>query len=193
VKERQPAAGTARWQWVKPAWCALMVLLAVAAAPLFLPVVRPETYVQYVKAIHYEQPRIETHRLGPLPQLFADEFGWEEMAATVARVYNSLPPEVRGRTAIFAQSYGQAGAIDLFGPKYGLPRAISGHQSYFLWGPRDYTGESMIVMDDRQERTEQLTRAEHPYSMPYNHFDVYYCRGMKGNLKDLWPQVKRWN
>jgi hypothetical protein len=187
-----------RWQWVKPVWCALMVLLAVAAAPLFLPVVRPETYIRYVKAIHYEQPRIETHRLGPLPQLFADEFGWEEMAVTVARVYNSLPPEVRAKT--FAQSYGQAGAIDLFGPKYGLPRAISGHQSYFLWGPRDYTGESMIVMDERQEKLDQLfasvekvARVEHPYSMPYQHFDVFYCRGMKENLKEIWPQVKRWN
>jgi tetratricopeptide (TPR) repeat protein len=68
------------------------------------------------------------------------------MAATVARVYNGLPPEVRLKTAIFGQNYGQAGAIDLFGPKYGLPPAISGHQSYFLWGPRGYTGESVIVM-----------------------------------------------
>ena len=117
-------------------------------APLAIPVLPPETYIRYTKAIGLEQPRIENHRLGPLPQIFADQFGWEEMAATVARVYNSLPPEVRARTAIFAQTYGQAGAIDLFGPKYGLPPAISGHQSYFLWGPRGYTGESMIVMDD---------------------------------------------
>ena len=64
----------------------------------------------------------------------------------VARVYNALPPDLRRQTAIFGQNYGQAGAIDLFGPKYGLPPAISGHQSYFLWGPRDYTGASVIVM-----------------------------------------------
>ena len=122
---------------------------------------------------------------GPLPQIFADQFGWEEMAATVARVYNSLPPEVRAKTAIFGQNYGQAGAIDLFGPKYGLPPAISGHQNYFLWGPRDYTGESMIVMDDTQERSGAKSARSatkwrsvyHPYSMPYEHFDIFYCRG----------------
>jgi hypothetical protein len=57
-----------------------------------------------------------------------------------------------------------------------LPPAISGHQSYFLWGPRGYTGESMIVMDDRQEALESLfsevrkvARVDHPYSMPYQH------------------------
>ncbi|HXN46218.1 MAG TPA: glycosyltransferase family 39 protein [Bryobacteraceae bacterium] len=203
------AAGGVQWerwlarpgvQWVKPAWCALMVVLAILAAPLFLPVVRPETYIRYVRAIHYEQPRIEQHKLGPLPQLFADQFGWEEMAATVARVYNGLPADVRAKTAIFGQNYGQAGAIDLFGPKYGLPPAISGHQNYFLWGPRDYTGESVIVMADRKERlellfasVEKVARVEHPYSMPYEHFDVYYCRGMKWNLKEIWPKVKNWD
>ena len=203
------AAGGVEWerwlarpgvQWIKRAWCSLMVVLAILAAPLFLPVLRPETYIRYVQAIHYEQPRIEQHKLGPLPQLFADQFGWEEMAATVARVYNGLPADVRAKTAIFGQNYGQAGAIDLFGPKYGLPPAISGHQNYFLWGPRDYTGESVIVMADRRERLEQLfasvekvARVEHPYSMPYEHFDVYYCRGMKVNLKDLWPKAKNWD
>ena len=203
------AAGGVEWerwlarpgvQWIKPAWCTLLVVLAILAAPLFLPVVRPETYIRYVKAIHYEQPRIEQHKLGPLPQLFADQFGWEGMAATVARVYNGLPAEVRAKTAIFGQNYGQAGAIDLFGPKYGLPPAISGHQNYFLWGPRDYTGESVIVMADRRDRLEQLftsvekvARVEHPYSMPYEHFDVYYCRGMKWKLKDVWPKVKNWD
>ena len=62
------------------------------------------------------------------------------MAATVARVYNSLPPDVRARTAIFAQNYGQAGAIDLFGPKYGLPPAIAGIRATFFGG-REATPE----------------------------------------------------
>ena len=159
-----------------------------------------ETYIRYSEALHFAPPRIENNRLGPLPQLYADQFGWDEMAATVGRVFNSLPPEVRAKTAIFGQSYGQAGAIDFFGPKYGLPKAISGHQNYFLWGPREYTGESMIVLDDRQEQLERLfdhvekvAHVEHPYSMPYNHFDVFYCRGIKKPLNELWPQLKRWN
>jgi len=56
------------------------------------------------------------------------------------------------------------------------------------------------VMDDRKEKLETLfasvekvARVEHPYSMPYEHFDVYYCRGLKWNLKDAWPRVKNWD
>ena len=186
--------------WRKLAWPALLVVTGALLAPIAIPVLPPETYIRYTQALHIAPPAIERKRLGPLPQLFADQFGWKEMVATVARVYNNLPPDVRSKTAIFAQNYGQAGAIDLFGPKYGLPPALSGHQSYFLWGPHGYTGESMIVMDDRQERLQELfTSVEkvgsvyHPYSMPYEHFDVFYCRGLKWPLKDVWPQVKKWD
>ncbi|HMD71996.1 MAG TPA: glycosyltransferase family 39 protein [Bryobacteraceae bacterium] len=189
-----------RVRWVGPAYAALMILMAALLAPTLIPLLPPDTYIRYAAATHLQQPRIETHKLGPLPQLFADQFGWEEMAATVASVYDNLPPDIRPKTAIFAQTYGQAGAIDLFGPKYGLPPAISAHQSYFLWGPRGYTGESMIVMDDRQERLEELFRevkkvahVSHPYSMPYNHFDVFYCQGIRMPIGDLWPRIKKWD
>jgi len=186
--------------WWKFAWPVLLAATAVVLAPLAIPVLPPATYVAYTKALHLAPPRIETHRLGPLPQIFADQFGWEDMAATVARVYNGLPPEVRPKTAIFGQNYGQAGAIDLFGPKYGLPPAISGHQSYFLWGPRGYTGESVVVMAGRQQDLEsrfafvqKVASVYHPYSMPYEHFDVFYCRGLNRPLSETWPQVKNWN
>jgi len=189
-----------RRQWLKVAYPALMVVTGAMFSPLAVPVLPPEMYIRYTQALHLEPPRIETHRLGPLPQLYADQFGWEEMTATVARFYNSLPPEVRAKTAIFGRNYGQAGAIDLFGPKYGLPPAISGHQNYFFWGPRGYTGESMIVMQGRQQdlerrfsSVEKVASVYHPYSMPYEHFDVFYCRGLRQPLKEIWPQVKNWD
>ncbi len=203
------AAGAVAWEswlacprlaWLKFAYPALLLVTGALLAPLAIPVLPPELYIRYTQTLHLEQPRIETHKLGPLPQIFADQFGWREMAAAVARVYNALPPQARRDTAIFAQSYGQAGAIDLFGPQYGLPPAISGHQSYWLWGPRAYTGQSMIVMADRQANLERLfatvqkvAAVAHPYSMPYNHFDIYYCTGMKSPLADLWPRLKNWN
>jgi len=189
-----------RLQWIKPAWVAVMVLTGAVLAPFALPVLPVETYIRYSRALGFQPPKIEAHKLGPLPQIYADQFGWDEMAAAVAKVYNSLPPDVRPKTAIFGQNYGQAGAIDLFGPKYGLPKAISGHQSYFLWGPRDYTGESVIVMDGGQTdleskfaSVEKVAHFEHPYSMPYQHFDIFYCRGSKWPLKDIWPKVKKWS
>ena len=189
-----------RVRWVRPVYCALLVLMSAVLAPTLLPLLPPETYIRYAEATHLEQPRIETHALGPLPQLFADQFGWEDMAVAVAKVYNNLPPDVRARTAIFGQNYGQAGAIDLFGPKYGLPPALSGHQNYFLWGPHGYTGESVIVMGDRRSRLESefasvelAGRVAHPYAMPYEHIDIYYCRGMKWPLAEVWPKLKNWD
>jgi hypothetical protein len=188
-----------RVRWVGPVYATLMILMGVLLAPTLIPLLPPETYIRNAEATHLQQPRIENHRLGPLPQLFADQFGWDEMAA-VAGAYNALPPDIRPRTAIFGQNYGQAGAIDLFGPKYGLPPAISAHQSYFLWGPRGFTGDSMIIMDDRRERLEQLfrevkkvARVSHPYSMPYQHFDVYYCQGIGMPIGELWPKIKNWD
>ena len=189
-----------RWTWLRIAYPALISAMAIAIAPLAIPVLSPEVYIRYTEATHVQQPRIENHRLGPLPQIFADQFGWEEMAQVVARAYTALPPDVRAKTAIFGQGYGQASTIDFFGSKYGLPPALSGHQSYFLWGPRGYTGESMIVMGDRQARLEELFgsvqkvgHVDHPYSMPYEHIDVFYCRGLKRPLSELWPQVKHWD
>jgi hypothetical protein len=191
---------SARGAWARFAYPALLIVTGAMFAPLAIPVLPPETYIRYTKAMHLAPPAIETHKLGPLPQIFADQFGWPEMVETIAKVYNSLPADVRSQTAIFAQSYGQAGAIDLFGPKYGLPPAISGHQSYFLWGPRQYTGSSMIVLGDNRanlERqfasVEKVAHIDHPYSMPYNHVDVYYCRGLKLPLNEAWARVKKWD
>jgi 4-amino-4-deoxy-L-arabinose transferase-like glycosyltransferase len=203
------AAGGVMWEawleaprrhWLKLAYPALLLAFGAALAPIAIPVLPPETYIRYTEALHLQQPRVETHKLGPLPQIFADQFGWEEMVATVARVYNGLPPEVRARTAIFGRNYGQAGAIDLFGPRYGLPHAISGHQSYFLWGPGGYTGESVIVMAGRQQDLEsrfaevrKVASVYHPYSMPYEHLDVFYCRGLKRPLSEIWLELKNWD
>jgi Dolichyl-phosphate-mannose-protein mannosyltransferase len=191
---------TARMEWPRVGYASLMLVLGANLAPLTVPVLPVETYIRYSKALHLAPPRIENHQMGPLPQIYADQFGWNDMAAEIGRVYNRLPPNVRAKTAIFGQNYGQAGAIDFFGPRCGLPKAISGHQNYFLWGPRDYTGESMIVLDDNKEvlerifdHVEKAGHVQHPYSMPYQHFDVFYRRGMKQPLPELWPQFKRWN
>jgi len=164
------------------------------------PVLPVEMYVRYQKAIGLEPPKAENQPTGPLPQHFADEFGWEAMALEVARVYYGLPADQRAVTAIFANSYGQAGAIDFFGKKYGLPKAISNHQNYWYWGPRDYTGESVIVLGsdgtgDREHfaSVETAGRTYHPYSRRDEHFEIFVCRGLNVPLPELWPKMKKWN
>jgi hypothetical protein len=186
--------------WLRPIYFALIIFAGLLLAPLALPILPVDTYVRYQKAIGLEPPKSENQQTGPLPQHFADEFGWEDMVREVARVYNSLPPAERERTAIFANGYGQAGAIDFFGPKYGLPKAISIHQNYWYWGPREYTGEIVIVLgsdgkgDGKHfQSVVEVGRTAHRYSRRDEHYPVLLCRGLARPLRDIWPGAKKWN
>jgi hypothetical protein len=178
----------------------LIVIAGAVIAPTALPLLPVEMYLRYQKALGFEPPKSENQDTGPLPQYFADEFGWEDMVREVARAYNNLSPDERARTAIFANSYGQAGAVDFFGPKYGLPKAISTHQNYWYWGPREYTGDIVIVLGsdgegDREhfKSVESVGRAYHPYSRRDEHYDILLCRGLARPLKEIWPNEKKWN
>jgi Dolichyl-phosphate-mannose-protein mannosyltransferase len=189
-----------RWRWGRMAYVVVIVITGALLAPIFAPILPPEEYVHYQKTIHIEPPKAENQPTGALPQYFADEFGWEDMVREVARIYSGLSPEERAKTAIFANSYGQAGAIDYFGPKYGLPKAISGHQSYWLWGPRNYTGEIVIVLgsDGRGDRehfqsVQEAGRAYNPWSRLDERYYIFLCRGLKWDFKDVWPKLKHWN
>jgi 4-amino-4-deoxy-L-arabinose transferase-like glycosyltransferase len=189
-----------RMVWSRAAYVVLLVIGTAILAPLSAPILPVETYIRYQKALGLEPPKAENQRTGALPQYFADEFGWEEMTRAVAQVYYSLSPAERATTAIFANSYGQAGAIDFFGPRYGLPKAIGGHQNYWYWGPRGYTGETVIVLGsdgsgDREHfaTVEAAGRAGHRYSRLDEHFDIFLCRRLNVSLQTLWPEVKHWN
>ena len=190
------------WLWMKPAYVTALLVTGALLAPFaYFPVLTADQYIAYSRFLHFGPPKIENNKQGPLPQLYADQFGWEEMAQVVADAYFRLPVEERKTCAIFGQNYGQAGAIDFFGAKRGLPNAISGHQNYFYWGPRGYTGACMIVMADtydslagKFESVEKVGTVYHPLSMPYEHFDVFLCRSPKfGTLQQVWPQLKNWH
>jgi hypothetical protein len=193
-----------RRTWVKAAYLSLVTVSGVLMVPFALPVLPPQTYVAYSRATHFDQVRIENHALGALPQLFADRFGWPEMAEATAEVYNSLSPEEQSRTVIFTGGYPQAGAIDFYGPDLGLPKAMSGHLTYFYWGEetaRDVApGATVIALAVRVsdlrpyfESVEVAGYVRHPYAMPYENFPIYLCRGLKVPLIELWPQLKNWN
>ena len=112
-----------------------------------LPLLPVQTLISYQRALGGWQPvRFERQSSEPLPEQFAGEFGWEEMARETGGSFIICRRTQQQTTAIFANDYSEAGAIDFFGPKYGLPPAISSHETYWLWGPRDYTGQSVIVL-----------------------------------------------
>ena len=128
------------------------MLAGVITAPAAFPVLSIEHYMAYSRALGLRPPDAERNATAELPQDFADMFGWNEMVATVAGVYRSLSPEDQRKTGIFALNYGEAGAIDFLGPRHGLPlKAISPHNSYYLWGPRDISGEILIVIGGKRE------------------------------------------
>ena len=112
-----------------------------------IPVLSPQKFLAWWKTMHFHPKDCENHDATILPQFYADRFGWHEMVEKVADIYNALPPEERAITGIYTGNYGEASAINLFGPKYGLPVAISGHQTYWLWGPHGYTGQETIIIN----------------------------------------------
>jgi 4-amino-4-deoxy-L-arabinose transferase-like glycosyltransferase len=176
---------------------ALIVLGGLIAVPLTLPIFPPAKYLAYQRALGVKPQQSEVSHTSEMPQIFADQFGWEEMVVQVARYYHSLPPAERAKTVIYASNYGEAGAIDFYGPRYGLPRAISGHQNYYLWGPRDATGASVILVGDDPEpemwqSLHEFDRTFHPYAMPEENAPLYHGRGLKMPLAQVWPRVKNW-
>jgi hypothetical protein len=181
-------------------YATLVIVAGVALAPLSVPILSPEGFLRYQKTLGIEPPKAENQNNGPLPQYFADEFGWEEMVREVARIYHSLPAEEQARTAIFSNSWGSAAAVDFYGPRYGLPQAISKHNSYWIWGPGKYDGSTMIILqsDGRGDRehfqtVEAAGRVEHPYSRRDEYYTIWLCRGPKFNLQTVWPRLKSYN
>jgi hypothetical protein len=186
--------------WSRAVYVSAIVVVGALLTPISCPILSPEGYLRYQTALHVQPPVAERQNNGPLPQFFADEFGWEEMAQQVARVYNGLSPEERSHTAIFGNSWGEAAAIDFYGPRYGLPAAISKHNNYWYWGPRDYTGDIVIVLgsDGRGDRehfrsVEAAGRVEHPYSRRDEHFTIWLCRGLNQDLREVWPAMKKFD
>lgn len=179
------------------AWLLVAIVLIL---PLVLPVLPLESFLRYQRHLPFAVPHSEhSHAEVELPQHYADELGWEDMVAHVADVYRSLTPEEHARAAILTTNYGQAGAIDFFGGRYGLPKAICTHQNYFLWGPRNYDGSIVIRVGtkledavDSYETVRVAATLDHPYSLPYERYPILLCRNRKQNLQTDWENMKHW-
>ena len=193
--------GRIRQLWIKPVLALLLLAGGAWIAPLTIPVFPIDGFIRYMRFLPIKPPPSEhSHERAILPQYYADQFGWDEIVDQVAIAWNKIPAAERNDCGIFAQDYGQAGAIDFLGKKYGLPVALSGHQSWWLWGPRGYTGECLIVLDDHRERLEKLFERVDLVGSSRDNFyalerdiPVYICRGAKsGTLADLWPRLKKW-
>jgi hypothetical protein len=191
----------ARTAWLRPAYAAFLLLAGAAIAPLALPVLPVETYIRYARALGKAPSTEERKELGELGQFYADMHGWDAIVETVAAAHRRLAPEDAASARVFAPDYGVAGAIDRFGPRHGLPAAISGHNNYWLWGPRGWDGRVAIVVGGGEERLrglfEQVERAGTTSCgrcMPYeNNLPVWIVRGLRLPVAELWPRIKHYD
>ena len=197
------AGGVACERWATRRWAragvfALVLAGCLPALPLTKGILPVESLAAYLQATGMMPASGERHALGRLPQHFADQHGWRELAVTVARVRDTLPVDDRDRVCVFGQNYGQAGAIDYFGRELGLPRAVSGHNSYWLWGPGACGGHVWIVIGDNRETLETIfesvdlgTTFECALCMPFeDHKAIWIARGLKQDPAALWRAVK---
>jgi 4-amino-4-deoxy-L-arabinose transferase-like glycosyltransferase len=131
---------------------------------------------------------------------FREQIGWPELVETVAQIYNSLPAEERSQTGILTGNYGEAGAINLYGPAYGLPRAISGVNSHWLRGYGDPAPAQVIVLGYSQERAEAffaecshvglVTNRYDVANEETGHPDIWLCREPRLPWDELWPRMQ---
>ncbi|WP_041593117.1 ArnT family glycosyltransferase [Terriglobus roseus] len=173
-----------------------MIVGAAIVYPSAAPVLQPQTYWRYAKALHLPDTETENSARAPLPQFFADRYGWQENVDEVTRIVNALSPADRAKVGIFCGNYGQAASLEWLG--HGLPTVISEHNTYWLWGTRGLDGEVMII--DRKssvaniqkyyEEVQVVGRVDNPLSMPYERHDIYLARHRKMPLPPDWAESK---
>jgi hypothetical protein len=178
------------------------VALAAIGGLFFLPYVEPilpeDSFIAFNKAIG---PKLglgvtvtEHQKQSWMTQDWADMHGWPQLARTVQRVADALPPADRANAVVFAQNYGEASAVAFFTP---LP-VVSGHNQYFLWGTHGSDLDVMIDIGGQCWHDYHLYRSVRKaatftdaYAMPYeSDLPIYICRGITRPIADLWPKAK---
>jgi hypothetical protein len=130
-----------------------------------------------------------------------EELGWPELTQAVAQIRDSLSAPDRSRLGILAGNYGEAGAINLYGPSLGLPQAISGINSFWQRGYGDPPPETLIVLGISRgflERNfsscEVAGHTPNPYGIENeetsDHPDIYVCRGLRQSWPEFWKDFR---
>jgi hypothetical protein len=183
------AGAVAASNW-RPAWRNAATAFAALGLVVFPPVLTPmapigSRWFHTVSEIHGD---------------LREEVGWPELTDAVAQVYQKLPQEDRATAGILVGNYGEAGAINLYGGKYGLPRAMSGINSHWLRGFTQPPPKTVIAMGFRQESlrrwfasVELAGRVEIPYGVKNEEAgkpEIYVCRGMREAWPEFWKRFR---
>jgi 4-amino-4-deoxy-L-arabinose transferase-like glycosyltransferase len=189
----------ARGRWLRPALPIILILFGAALAPIGLPLLPPDLTASYATTLGIV-PQIEAGagKRTELPQWLADRFGWEQIVDDVEAVVATLDPDERRRAMILVPTYGQAGAIELFGRGRDLPPVYSTQNNYFFWGPPEETIDVAIVAGFGEETLRWLFEEAEPvrvhdceWCMPWrDEMQIWLARGCKVSFAEAWPELK---
>jgi 4-amino-4-deoxy-L-arabinose transferase-like glycosyltransferase len=168
--------------------------------PFGLPVVPPEPMARYAAWTGIEAGTTTNQGVVlELPQDYADMLGWKQKAAAVAGVVETLTPEERATVVLYGRNYGQAGALDLYGSRMGLPPVVSLAGSWFHFGPGDRAGNPVVLLGVepadlarvRCGSVEVVTRVRTRWGVPEERdVPVAVCRDPSITLRELWEQER---
>ena len=161
----------------------LITLFGLFTMPAGLPILPVDVFDRFVD--HVTLGAINQEQAPELFEMFRDMEGSErnEMLTEISRLFQTFSPEEKNETAILAGYYTQAAAINFFGPKLGLPQAISGSVGYFFWGPNNQSGEITIAVG-----FDPLFLKKHFRTVVQDPKAAYLavCRNPIMPLKDIW-------
>ncbi len=169
--------------------------------PFALPILPVERFAAYQAWLGVTPKSDEWSPVGPLPQNYADMFGWPELAALVSRAYRSLPPDEQTRAVFLGSNWGEAAAVDVLVRPRGAPPAISGHNNYYLWGPLGHDGSVVIRLDGDRDAllkvyasVEPFGVLQSPWAMPTERGKtLWICRGRSPSLQAAWPRFRHYD
>jgi len=180
-------------------YMAVAVALALIAAPLALPILPPGTLASYQHELHLgSQPQEQGDTGEAVPPTFADMLGWHDFVRQVARAYDALQPRERASTSILVDNYGEAAALDVYGPTYSLPPALSGHNQYFFWGLRGQHRANLLRVQSHPDKLKPycavmtvLGTTKSRYARSFeNGKAIAFCRNVHPSLLKLWPSLR---
>jgi 4-amino-4-deoxy-L-arabinose transferase-like glycosyltransferase len=174
-----------------------------AVLPMGLPILPAEQTARYAAALGIEMAtRTNWGTQLTLPQDYADMLGWREKAEAVARVVESLTPEERAKTVLYGNNYGQAGALDLYGRRLGLPAVVSLAGSFYTFGPGSKPGEVIVFLGVRREDLNDLHcaslddagRVQNAWGVGEERdVPILVCRAPRLTLQQVWQHERpRW-
>ena len=193
--------GVYRWFGSRP-YLACMLILAILLAPVLVPILPPATLVNTYGESTLQSVSTSSGETGPLPQNLGDRFGWDTLVSTLAQAYTTLPANEKSQACIFTSNYGEASAVNFLGKSLGLPEAISGHNSYYIWGPGSCTGQVLITVGNSLAADQAgfanvtlLATITCQYCMDLeNNLPVYLCTSPTfSSIAQIWPSVRQYD